>query len=108
MERVSFEVAKAIKKAGYPQECQRYQYTYEGRLVDLVRAGGICYGPKAPTYLEVWLWLWREKKIYFGIEAVSYPHEGTCLNDYQDIPYIDPEEAIESAIEYMVENNLIK
>lgn len=108
MKIVSFEVAKIIKEAGYPQDRQRYQYGYEGNLVDLVRDGGICYGPVAPTYLDVWLWLWREKKVYFGVNAEEYPHDGMCINDYEDRPYADPEEAIENAIMFLVKNDLIK
>lgn len=107
MERVSFEVACAIKVAGYPQVGQRYQYTYEGTLVDLVKDGGICYGPVSPTYLEVWLWLWREKRIFIKVS------ECTCyisINGkfFSGIPKKDPEEAIVATIDYLVDNNLIK
>ena len=103
MKRVSFEVAKAIKDAGYPQEnCSLYYNKYGA--ID----GYLGHNTAIPYVMEAWLWLWREKKIYFGIESESYPHLGTCLNDYEDMPYLDPEEAIIAAIEYLVTNNLIK
>lgn len=135
MERVSFKIAKAIKEAGYPQDMEQVSYgysinsfgyfddpydydalynyhrTHPGETINfdlMCRFEEGCEYCVAPTYIEVWLWLWREKKIYFGIESESYPHTGTCLNDYEDIPYLDPEEAIIAAIEYIVENNLIK
>lgn len=72
----------------------------------------------APTYLEVWLWLWREKGIRFDIEdlwdaELSYPERGCASNTNQlggiCTPEVsDPEKAIISAIEYLVENNLLK
>lgn len=46
-------------------------------------------------YLEVWLWLWREKKVDKQHLFILDPNE-------------DPEEAIITAIEYLVTNNLIK
>lgn len=114
MKRVSFNVAKTLKEAGYPQISQRYQYTYEGTLTDLVRDGGICYGPVAPTYIDTWLWLWREKDI--RIQNNTYDTI-ICLVESKPnrIIYLngnaygkDPEEAIIAAIEYLVTNNLIK
>lgn len=99
--RVSFKVAQVVKEAGYPQISQRFQYTYECTLVDLVRDGGICYGPVAPTYLDVWLWLWREK------DLVKMDVWDKYINDIAN-NYIDPEEAIIAAIEYLVDNELIK
>lgn len=110
MRKVSFKVAKAIKNAGYPQAETDDVYRNDGVLDSHSKwIGGVtdvCCD--APTYIEVWLWLWRKKKIYFGIEAESYPHDGTCLNNYQDIPYLDPEDAIVEAIEHLVENNVIQ
>lgn len=78
MKRVSFKVAKTLKKAGYPQ-VGYYWYSPQG--VE-------CYSESdldeiryvsAPTYNEVWLWLCRAKHIAF-----------------------------EKAIECLVDNNLIK
>lgn len=54
MKRVSLKVAKAIKDAGYPQDYENAEDTYTNLI------GGIWV---KPTYIEVWLWLWREKKI---------------------------------------------
>ena len=64
---------------------------------------------RIPAYLDVWLWLWREKKkrihtrYYYGGLAVS-----ESSSDYGSISHADPEEAIIAAIEYLVENDLIK
>lgn len=123
MKRVTFKVATALKEAGYPQEwheCE-YYYTENG---ELKRSGDyegysiedITYNQRyaipAPTYLEAWLWLWREKNIW--IEVVidkstnkAYP----IINDHTDWIFDsdeNPEEAIIGAIEYIVNNNLIK
>lgn len=113
---VSLEIAKALKEAGYPQ-VGRYQYTYTGKLVDLVREGGVCYGPMAPSYIDAWLWLWREKGITLepskeGILVLECEDENGQLyyshNIYSQDENKDPEEAIANAIIYLVENNLIK
>ena len=112
--RVSFKVAKAIKEAGYPQ------WSVEG--ADNTKLAYDCVGEMweiryfdqnpqdyytAPTYLDVWLWLWREKKITIdivgGIEFrihITDNFIGGCGDN--------PEEAIIKAIEYLVDNNLIK
>lgn len=135
MKRVSFEVAKHLKEVGYPQEHNAPCYitenctksynleiitnelrlrlkTYkEGQYIEEFQfSDKRCKPPRcyAPTYLDVWLWLWREKKIYIGLEAESYPHDGMCVPSYIDAPYSDPEEAIIAAIEYLVTNDLIK
>ena len=88
--RVSFKVAKAIKEAGYPQEynspcyvtedcIKEYDRDYDGDMPLIgereYKEGQYinrfsyrdeecdpphCY---APTYIDVWLWLWRENQI---------------------------------------------
>lgn len=74
MKRVKFEVAKAIKEAGYPQDrkdvgyitekcSDRFNVYYEGNLTD--NASRMVKKVSAPYVMEVWLWLWREKKILF-------------------------------------------
>lgn len=114
MERVSFEVAKAIKEAGYPQgntdKCyltaDHNKYYKEGQIVEnddgewSVLTKNLA---DIPTYLEVWLWLWREKDIQCSIKD-GYVYIGSDELDY----YSDPEEAIIGAIEYLVDNDLIK
>lgn len=111
MKRVSFKVAKAIKEAGYPQIGQFRThdsdfYAPNGEKessmeFDLIPDGYVY----APFYLEVWLWLWREKKInvipeYDQISGLF----SSCGVSERD----DPEEAIIAAIEYLVDKNLIK
>lgn len=117
LKRISFEVAKAIKEAGY---LQVGYYWYSPQGVE-------CYSESdldelryvsAPTYIDVWLWLWREKNIRFDVEdlwdaELSYPERGCASNTNQlggiCTPEVsDPEEAIIAAIEYLVDNNLIK
>lgn len=116
MKRVSFTVAKALKEAGYPQvyETPEYFYTTNGQLTNnfYARDSIECV---APTYLDAWVWLCREKKIYIRLDiatdtclwyyAISIEHEIVALGNCS---FADPEEAIKSAIEYLVENNLIK
>lgn len=141
MKRVSFKVAKAIKEAGYPQVCnspcyitedctKKYDADYdgdmpiiekeeynEGQYIDIF--GYIdeeCNPPRcyAPTYIDVWLWLWKKKNLY--IDIVSY---NSCVvvsvwgKNTEKISenieyYSDPEEAITEAIEYLVNNDSIK
>lgn len=105
---VTFEIAKALKEAGYPQGKENTAYYNEEGM--LVKPCVFCGGKEiadAPTYIKVWLWLWREKGIYIHVGfdcCISFNKE-----DY--IPIIlmvdDPEEAISKAIEYLVNNNLL-
>lgn len=108
MKRVSFSVAKAIKEAGYPQEGPLY-YTSDGEPYDWneIEEWDDKYYSKisAPTYLDVWLWLWREKKI--AIEILHTNKQGWYADLMRD-SNSDPEDAIKNAIEYLVKNVLIK
>lgn len=139
--RVSFSIAKAIKNAGYPQ-VGYYWYSPQGEECysesDLDEVGYI----SSPTYLDVWLWLWREKKVElsfiygprfndidetlfcFPLEyhAKSHPNMKHIIQEmnyassycsshghrHGNHEHADPEEAVVSAIEYLVANNLIK
>lgn len=117
MKRVSSNVAKILKEAGYPQKViieTTKIYDEDGNSFHPQTV----YDPEegeiiAPTYFEVWLWLWREKK--FDI-SICFPNatgtkwfcdnesEGYCFTNECD----DPEEAIIAAIDYLIDNNLIK
>lgn len=109
LKRVSFEVAKAIKKTGYQQYSSYPIYDKNGKL-RLLHQADIDFGREwfsAPTYLEVWLWLWREKEINIAMS------EGTCvIRQYgvlvEHFAHSDPEEAIIAAIKYLVDKYLIK
>lgn len=108
MKRVSFKVAKAIKESGYPQKGSWY-YSPDGRIGD-VEPDDVDFA--APTYLEVWLWLWREKNIPIDIEylidnkVVNFVlGERVFINGEYET---DPEKAIIAAIKYLVDSNLIK
>lgn len=105
MKRVSYRIAKAIKKAGYPQEdCDGYLNKYGA--VDAY----LGYNIARPTYLDVWLWLWGEKRI--EIEVLNDGIGGLLAQiRIQSRPSFfkkDPEEAIIAAIEYLADNNLIE
>lgn len=104
MKRVSFEVAKALKEADYPQDEYGHHYYLNGVSCYGVLEDNNIY---APTYLDVWLWLWREKK---SIIQVLFDGEWYCQSTTanQAFSSSDPEEAIIAAIEYLVDNNLIK
>lgn len=124
MKRVSFEVAKALKEAGYPQgETDSVYVTKdidnfeEGELVDILYTTWVSDNVvDAPYAVEVWFWLWREKGLRFELAHPEYKGEydfnklycnntnGRGITD----DYSDPEEAIIAAIEYLVKNNLIK
>lgn len=119
MKRVSFKVALALKEAGYPQyrkdvgyvteSCtDRFNVYHEGELTE--NASRMVKKVSAPTYLEVWLWLWREKRIEISCSYFAPLLEWRItINDKRvNIKHNDPEEAIIMAIEYIVENNLIK
>lgn len=113
MRIVSFKVAKALKEAGYPQSSHCPQYKENGEpengFTDL---GEGCIS--TPYYLDVWLWLRREKKI----EIETYGEVNQLVKDHYEllraVPWgivnsnPDPEEAIIAAIEYLVGNDLIK
>lgn len=111
MKRVSFEVAKAIKEAGYPQEYESF-YSNDGELHVNMSYEYKTYmyknqiGYSAPTYFEVWLWLWQEKKIILELQCQIAVGWSTPL--LQNRFFNNQEEAIEAAIEYLVENDLIK
>ena len=116
MKRISFKVAKAIKEAGYPQEKKdgTALYPVKGEF-----KGKLCsYNSDAPdrdklsivapTYFEVWDWLWQ-KQIYIIMEK-SYC--GVWFDSKEELKFFSvkksPEKAIIAAIDYLVENNLIK
>lgn len=137
--RVSFKVAQAIKEAGYSQygSCDDY-YNQEGHVVSkFCDINKLIY--PAPTYLDVWLWLWRTKKVELSLNygmklndvdetlyclpldrhSKSHPHMkyliqdmnydcNKCCSSGLNHEHADPEEAIINAIDYLVDNNLIK
>ena len=123
MKRVSFKVAKALKEAGYPQEYEAF-YSNDGELHVNMSYEYKTYmyknqiGYSAPTYLDVWLWLWREKKIYINVILAYLTdfHYVVYRNDYEWIKIVEPnknrystpEEAIVASVNYLVENDLIK
>lgn len=116
MKRVSFKVAEAIKKAGYPQELKEGTIFYcENGLKD--KYDSELYELFDPMYcvcpfaMEVWLWLWREKKKWIDVSFSLDEGNWTFMQNPSPCDcglYNDPEEAIIAAIEYLVENNLIK
>lgn len=102
MKRVSFKIAKVIKEAGYPQLGVELWYTIEGKYIDGVsnERYAIC-----PTYFEVWCWLWKEKNIQLQpTQNVIYIWpKGILIDNNSDV-----EDGIITAINYLVDNNLIK
>lgn len=121
MKKVSFNVAKALKDAGYPQK----KLTTKVYLVNCDKEGELVHYTSAlyydcvvvPAYLDAWLWLWKEKNIRIEIEDMMYKiydatewvdNYGYHLIDLSKNVFTDPEEAIKNAIEFLVEKNLIK
>lgn len=135
MKRISFKVAKAIKKAEYPQGKTDKIYLLSPLEEDLAyREFGLLplngdykigemlpsaryskYGIKTcdtPTYLDVWLWLWREKNIQITIGVdfccIWIPDKNGNYMSKTTIKKDGPEEAIVAAVDYLVDNNLIE
>lgn len=122
--RVSFEVAKAIKEAGYPQGNTQGQYAqmtyYDNGLQREIKEGDyfgefIILGIDVPTYLDVWLWLWQVKGIHIdivssklGTQMDIWDSEQHNIMGDNTVFYNSPEDAIEAAIKYLVDNDLIK
>lgn len=111
--RVSIEVAKALKEAGYPLEIKTIEDAenlgWQGKAFFV----GMATCALLPYVMDVWLWLWREK----GIKIVAEPRQKVFVyikTAFYGLPkefasvFEDPEEAIEKAIEYFITNNLIK
>lgn len=110
---VSFEVAKALKEAGYPQTTRPMPcYNEKGQL--LGRGGNYIRGVKydAPTYIDAWLWLWREKGIRIEVceldERATWSTYIKPILIEEDSGYQEPEKAIAKAINYLVKNKLLK
>lgn len=135
MKRVSFEVAKVIAipylKSTFSthigEEDSEYgkvsvydsskEYSFPSRYMRGDGKGNtwgwsdFCFHHTRPfpTYLEVWLWLWRIKGIF-----ITFDNHITFISSLSgldiELPefYSDPEEAIIAAINYLVDNDLIK
>lgn len=115
--RVSFSVAKALKEVGYPQGITRDVYFIkEDGKTCIEYPIGVCisssvalpqgYIADIPYAMDVWLWLWREKHI--AIELLHTFKQGWGSNLLRYHYHKDPEEAIIAAIEYLIENKLLK
>lgn len=111
LKRVSFKVAKSIKDAGYPQGPLPF-YDISGDLWEDGISDHFYFPCFAPTYMEVWLWLWREKRFPIDAECMEKLQKEVAPNMWENgiltERYDDPEEAIISAIDHIVENDLIK
>lgn len=123
MKRVSFEIAKALRDAGYPQDnvpiteigWYNIARVYTNQLPTYWE-GDNMFVAVAPTYLEAWLWLWREKNIIITVSSrfdSIYGYRFVCImqvdnshNYYTEED--DPEEAIAAAIKHLVDNKLLK
>lgn len=112
MKIVSFETARTLKEVGYPQDKEDTVYLNNGETYTFDDENPLFrYVPNcccdAPTYLDVWLWLWREKKNC--IDIVSAHNYDALVHINGELKgFADPEEAVIAAIEYLVGNNLIK
>lgn len=137
--RVSYKVAKAIKEAGYPQIITNIffdkVYNEDGLIVGAYLCEG---GPVAPTYFDVWIWLWREKivELTFGYgprmndvdetlycdtlkyHDKSHPnmkyiiqemcYSTECCSKGYNHEHADPEEALINTIEFLVDNDMLR
>lgn len=131
MKQVTFEIAKALKDSGYPQgninSGNDLCYALEDHTINYtpyVRAGQLTTRYRcetfavnnpvpyaiAPTYMDVWICLWKSKNIYIQIDKLSNNKFCThidnmfCGNTESD----DQEETLIAAIEYLAANDLIR
>lgn len=107
LKRVSFAVAKAIREAGYPQDDLSFWYDANGVVFAIRPKEGTEYYV-APEYLKIWLWLCNHNipiNVTYDLIRKRYVAKFNA-NDY--FVGKDPEEAIKSAIEYLVTNKLLK
>lgn len=112
MKKVSFKAAEAIKRAGYPQygHCDEY-YDARGKAVDKMCDMHKLVYP-CPTYLEVWPWLWQ-KGLHLCVDYIFNGKTGVSIvnNSGNVLKYIEKnvlEDAIVAAVEWIVENKMIK
>lgn len=113
MKRVTFKVAQVIKDCGYPQDYTKCDvwFSSDGKMFNCTEDYSDCYA--SPTYIEVWLWLWRVKKKNIDVVALADGSCGTFIWKFGEwistqIKFEDPEEAIIASIEHLVNNNLIE
>lgn len=102
MKRVSFSVAKSLKEAGYKftpapnsfftNETNSWYCKEDGELYSL------------PYAIEVWIWLWREKKYAVTLECIDNKDWATGQIGFFD----DPEDAIIAEIQHIVDCKLLK
>lgn len=91
---------------GFYSESPSILYPYDNDAIDMYYS---------PTYIEVWLWLWQQKKIYIDINCIQcseYNTEVSIWHEYGQYDYegkfTDPVEAMIGGINYLVSNKLIK
>lgn len=111
---VSFETAKLLKEKGFEQH--KCQHSYSSKGVFKWSDNLDPYEYSAPTHQMAMKWLSEVYKIYIVISPVSGKGYGAILcdvGDFDDFNYIGetdyffhPEEAIEAAIKYSLENLL--
>lgn len=115
---VSFEMAKALKEAGYLQPLTGFGYATKQQVIEFCKfnEGDLFdleeFFPEpdnyvyCPTYIDVWLWLWNTKNIQIEVADKSYFAKAKVMGKF--FVETNPEEAIAKAIDFLVVNNLIK
>ena len=104
MRRIQIKAAKAIKEAGYPLEIKSIEEAEKLGWQRNAFFTGMCTCALCPYAMEVWLWLWKDKKIVIDIQY----HAKSNRWVYGCYYYKDQEEAIIAAIDYLVDNDLIR
>lgn len=138
MKHVSFELAKTLREAGFDEVCEYAYldvYGEEPKLVNMecdwnmerMNNTGLSQymyevqedgdDVTAPTYMEVWLWLWK-RGIEISVEKhVDSTHNGTCAAIFIDGRFVNmtgfknkttPEDLIRQAIDYLADNGLLQ
>lgn len=134
-QEITLKVAQAIVKEGFPTEAfEGIVFDAEGNIV-----GKYEQEMKLPTYIDVWLWLWRSKivelslnygmryndvdetlwcypldyhershpQMKYIIQEINEGCHGKCQSHGYNHEHADPENAIVSAVDFLVDNNLI-
>lgn len=112
---VTFEVAKALKEAGYWDPGTIIKCSYNnGCYIDdgrFYENGCVCPWDRlypAPTYIDAWLWIAtrgiKEAKMPSGVICRTMSEVYVCFKDSGETA----EDDFVKSVEYVIENNLIK
>lgn len=108
MKIVSFKVAQELKENGYSQNHFGAWYDGKGDLhpnhYSTAPNPSWCF---APTVFEAFIWLWKERDLCITFDEYRFFIDGESPRFPRSTPYESPEDAVEDALEYLVDENLM-